>query len=197
MIDRLMWGMLRAIARTLGRGVFPHQFSFLLEIPARRLVLSPRELIRRLGLTRQDRVLEIGSGSGYYSTQIAANCRTLVLLDLQPEMLRKARSRVARAGVQPVGFVSADASRLPFERESFDVVCMVAVFGEVSRRSELILDIHRILKPNGILSISEHLPDPDFTRLSRLTAHVLLSGFELEGCAGPWWSYTASFRKLA
>ena len=192
-----MWKTVKTIARILGRGVFPHQFSFLLELPARRLVLSPRELVRRLRLTRQDRVLEIGSGSGFYSGQIAANCGGLVLLDLQPEMLTKARSRVTSAGVKAVGFVNANASRLPFERASFDVVCMVAVFGEVSRRTELILDIRRTLKPNGILSISEQLPDPDFTRFSKLKAHVLGSGFELEGCAGPSWSYTASFRKLA
>lgn len=191
-----MWRTLRAIVRTLGRGVFPHQFSFLLELPARRLVLSPRELVRRLRLKPQDRVLEIGSGSGYYSARIAADCRELVLLDLQLEMLRKAAARVRQAGVHHVEFVVADASVLPFDRDSFDVVYMVAVFGEVSRPAELIQEIHRILKPDGILSISEHLPDPDFARFSKLSVFVREQGFELDRHAGWSWTYTANFKKL-
>ena len=191
-----MWRTLQAIARTLGRGVFPHQFSFLLELPARQLVLSPRELVRRLRLNPQSRVLEVGSGSGYYSARIAADCRELVLLDLQREMLRKAMSRIRHAGVDRVGFVVADASRLPFDRDSFDVIYMVAVFGEVSRQRELILEMHRILKPDGILSISEHLPDPDFTRFSKLKVFVRDHGFELDRHAGWFWTYTANFKKL-
>ena len=166
-------------------------------MPVRQLVLSPRELARRLQLKGHDRVLEIGSGSGFYSVQIAANCGSVVLLDLQPEMLSKARSRAADAGMHPVGFVSADASRLPFESGSLDVVCMVAVFGEVSHQRELILETHRALKSGGILSISEHLPDPDFTSFSTVAALVQGHGFALERRAGPSWTYTASFKKLA
>ena len=189
-------GGLTAIGRALGRGVFPHQFSFLLELPVRQLVLSPRELIRRLKLKRDDRVLEIGSGSGFYSVQIAANCGGVVLLDLQPEMLIKARSKAAHASMHPVGFVSADASRLPFASNSFDVVCMVSVFGEVSHQQDLILETHRVLKPNGIVSISEHLPDPDFTRFSKVEALVRSHAFALEGRAGQSWAYTANFKRV-
>lgn len=150
-----------AMSSALARGVFPHQFSFLLDLRIRRLVLSPRTLVTRLQLTPQDRVLEIGCGSGAYSSAIASQCRELVLLDLQTEMLGKARNRLDGVGNGRSRLVCADAANLPFGPASFDVICVVAVFGEVSRRTDFVVEAHRVLSGGGRLSISEHLPDPD------------------------------------
>lgn len=185
----------QTIRGVLGRAVFPHQFSFLLELPVRRVLLSPQALVTRLSLSPRDRVLEIGAGSGYYSRAIAARCGELVLLDLQAEMVRKA-ARLGGVGRDRMRFVCADASSLPFGPEVFDVVCMVAAFGEVSRRREMIAEIHRLLKPNGLLSVSEHFPDPDFTRFSKLKTVLCRDGFEFDRRSGPFWAYTATFKKL-
>jgi hypothetical protein len=54
----------------------------------------------------------------------------------------------------------------------------------------------KILKPRGIRSISEHLPDPDFTPFGKLAVLVRRRGFELDRRAGPSWTYTATFKKL-
>ena len=186
---------LPAISRAFGRGVFPHRFSFLLELPARHLLLSPLTLARRLRLDARHRVLEVGAGSGFYSLAIAARSGYLVALDLQPEMLRKVGISARRAEVRRLACVAGDATALPFANESFTTVYMVAVFGEVSDSRALLLEIHRILEGRGTLSISEHLPDPDFTRESRLTPLVESHGFELAGRHGTSWTYTATFRK--
>ena len=45
-----------------GRAVFPAQFAWFLEAPWRRWVLSPQELCRRLPLSPQAIVCEIGGG---------------------------------------------------------------------------------------------------------------------------------------
>lgn len=150
----------------------------------------------RLTLRTGDRVLEIGTGSGFYSSAIAARCDELVLLDVQPQMLQKARVRLVGIARDRTRVVCGDAASLPFSRESFDVACMVAVFGEVSRRAEMVAEIHRILKPDGLLSVSEHLPDPDFTRFSRLKTILCREGFKFDRRFGPFWAYTASFKKV-
>ena len=165
------------ILNALSRGVFPHEFAAFLEFAPRRLLLSPGELLQRTEITAHQRVLEIGAGSGFYSGQIGSATRHLVMVDLQPEMLRKARSR--HPDLQHVPCIAADASCLPFAGRSFDAIIMVTVFGEVKRSDALLCETYRILRADGTLSISEHLPDPDFTRSSRLRKLVESKGFRL------------------
>src|SRR5688500_19607372 len=118
-----MFDTLRAITRSLSRGVFPHQWASLLDAPGRQLLLSPATLASRLPLHAGSRVLEIGAGSGRYSGAVSARCGRLSLLDLQPEMLQKAKARLtARTGLHGV---IANAMTLPFRSESFDVIYMV------------------------------------------------------------------------
>ena len=98
------------LARAFGRGYFPHQFSWLIDNPVRRLLLSPEKFADRLPLTAVSWVLEVGPGSGYFSRELARRVRRgrLVLFDLQPEMLAKARRKLERSGVQNVGYAVGD-----------------------------------------------------------------------------------------
>jgi ubiquinone/menaquinone biosynthesis C-methylase UbiE len=188
---------LHIIRNALGRGVFPHHFAFLLDLPIRRLLLHPAVLARRVGLGGRERVLEIGPGSGVYSLTVAAQCGYLVAVDIQPEMLAKVRSRVARRHGSRVACVAGNAVTLPFINASFRTVFMVTVFGEISNRDGLLMEIRRVLEDQGTLSISEHLPDPDFWTSAALVRVVEPHGFEYTGRHGAWWTYTLTFKKRA
>jgi ubiquinone/menaquinone biosynthesis C-methylase UbiE len=177
---------------------FPHQMSFILELPLRRLLISPSQLADRLKLKEDSMVLEVGCGSGVFSVEVARRVPDghLELFDLQAEMLERARGKIRAAGLgKVVGYTQGDARRLPFPRASFDVAFLVAVLGEVPEPRKCLRALHRILRPGGFLSITEHLPDPDFSRLSTLRALVEGEGFTLEEHFGPPWSYTANFRR--
>ena len=53
----------------------------------------------------------------------------------------------------------------------------------------------RVLKPGGILAVTEFLIDPDYPFISttiRLGEEV---GFVVEAAEGNWWNYTVRFRK--
>ena len=182
--------------RTLGRGIFPHQMAWFLELPWRRLVLSPRLLASRLPLRPDACVLEIGAGSGYYSVEVARRVPDgrMELFDIQPEMLERCRRKVEAAGLANVGYTHGDGASLPFADGRFDVVYMVAVFGEIGDPAGCLEGIRRVLKPGGVLSISEHLPDPDFSPPGALRKAVERHGFMLEKQSGRRWAYTASFR---
>lgn len=188
----------RSVKNTLMRGVFPHEMSFLLELRWRNALLSPRTLAARLPLTAASRVLEVGAGSGFYSAEVARRVSggRLELLDLQPEMLKKARRRLEAEGLSNVGYTAADAGSLPFEEDSFDLLFLVAVLGEMADRGAFLGEAHRVLKPGGVLSVSEHLPDPDFSTCAKVRSLVEKAGFEFTGRHGAWWSYTANFRKV-
>jgi ubiquinone/menaquinone biosynthesis C-methylase UbiE len=177
---------------------FPHQMSFILELPLRRLLISPSQLADRLKLKKDSMVLELGCGSGVFSVEVARRVPDghLELFDLQAEMLERARRKIQAAGLwKVVGYTQGDARRPPFPRASFDVAFLVAVLGEVPEPHKCLRALHQILRPGGLLSITEHLPDPDFSRLSTLRALVEAEGFALEEHFGPPWSYTANFRR--
>jgi ubiquinone/menaquinone biosynthesis C-methylase UbiE len=177
-------------------GIFPHRLAWFLELPWRRLVLTPRALASRLQPRPDAEVLEVGAGSGYYSVEVARRIPRgrLELFDLQPEMLARARARCDDAGLANVGFTPGDGASLPFAGGRFDVVYMVTVFGEIHDPSAALAEVRRVLKPEGMLSISEHLPDPDFTSFPALRGRVEDAGFALEARFGPRWAYTANFR---
>jgi ubiquinone/menaquinone biosynthesis C-methylase UbiE len=186
------------LVRAFGRGHFPHQLSWLIDNPFRRLILHPRRLVDRLPLAESARVLEVGPGSGYLSVELARRVirGRLELLDLQPQMLAKARRKLEAGGFNNIGYTSANASaRLPFPDRHFDVAVLVAVLGEIREQSACLLELHRTLRPGGTLAIHEHIPDPDRITIDRLRPLVESSGFRFARLFGPAWNYTALFER--
>ncbi|WP_025322606.1 class I SAM-dependent methyltransferase [Deferrisoma camini] len=189
--------MVDIVRRFFGKGVYPYQFSLLLGSFLRRLVLSPQKLADRLHLEQDSRVLEIGSGPGYFSVEVARRIPHghLAVLDVQSEMLKRARRRIGTAGLRSVGFTQGDATNLPFGEGSFDVVFLVAVLGEVSDRAACLQGIYRCLRSPGLLSITEQPGDPDFLPLQAVRSLAEEQGFAFVSSCGRGKNYTVNFAK--
>ena len=186
------------LARSLGRGYFPHQLSWLIDYPLRRLLLTLGQLADRLPLSASSNVIEVGPGSGYFSAELARRVPQgrLELLDVQPEMLAKARRKLHSRGYRNVAYTTYDASeRLPFLDESFDVAVMVAVLGEVPDAQSCLHELFRLLRRGGVLAIHEHVPDPDRIPFEELQTLVEACGFRFCQRWGPLWNYTATFER--
>lgn len=184
--------------RILRRGCFPHECSWLIDNPVRRLFVTPEQLAQRLPMVERSRVLEIGPGSGYFSVEFARRVLAgrLELFDLQPEMLAKARRKLEAQGLFTVGYTAGNASaELPFAEAQFDLVILVTVLGEVPDQAACIRSIHRVLRGQGVLAVHEHLPDPDFVSFKKLRSIVETHGFAVAQRWGRWWNYTAIFGK--
>ncbi len=184
--------------RFFKKGVFPHQLSFWLDFPLRRLILSPQKLADRLHLKKSFRVLEIGPGPGYFSVEVARRLPYgyLELLDIQHEMLKKVRHKVVKKGLTNVNLVCGDAVCIPFHNEIFDVVFLVAVFGEISDKKKCLISLYRILKPSGLLSITEQPGDPDFMPIDVVIPLVKKHGFRFIESYGKKKNYTLNFLKI-
>ena len=117
--------------RLAGSGIFPHELAFLLDSPVRKLILSPKKLAERLHLSPSSKVLEIGSGPGYFSIEIARRIADgyIILSDIQVEMLQKSRIKMFRENVKNAYTVNGDATNLPFGNSAFDLVFLVTVLG--------------------------------------------------------------------
>ena len=63
------------------------------------------------------------------------------------------------------------------ERDAFDRAFLVTVLGEVPEPERALREIYESLKPGGILSVTEVLPDPDYLPRGRLRRLVEGAGF--------------------
>ncbi len=182
-----------------GKGVFPPRYAFTLLIPFRNFFLSPKQLIQRLDIREDHYVLEIGPGPGYFSTHIARALKSgrLVLLDIQQEMLDYSKKRLEKRNINNVDYRLTDGDQLNLESNCFDRVVMVSVIGEVDNKAGYLKEIHRILKDDGILSISELAGDPDKISRSEMQSLVSAYGFEENAFFGNKRNYTVNFRKKA
>jgi ubiquinone/menaquinone biosynthesis C-methylase UbiE len=172
-------------ARFHGRGVYPHELAFLLRLPLRDLVFSRSELVRALRLNPNSAVLEIGPGPGFFSPSVARAIPAghLELLDLQLPMLRKARRRIRRAKLSNVHFTCASAIRLPYRDDTFDAAFLVAVLGEVDAPPDCVREVARVLRPGGILSVTELPGDPDAVPRETVDSWSTACGFHVVRCS--------------
>ena len=104
---------------------------------------------RLLGDLTGRRVLEVGCGAAMCARWLRTEGAEVVGLDLSGRMLSNAAEAGARTGVN-VPLVQADAQRLPFAAESFDLAC--SAFGAVpfvADSAAVMGEVARVLRPGG------------------------------------------------
>jgi ubiquinone/menaquinone biosynthesis C-methylase UbiE len=185
--------------RFSGRGTYPHELAVMLLFPLRRIVLSPETLVRHLHLTPTSRVLEVGPGPGFFSIDVAQAIPQgrLELVDIQREMLRKARGRLHRAGVRNTGYTQANGVTLPFRSGAFDVAFLVAVLGEIPDPKACLTSIVDVLRPGGLLLVAELPGDPDAVTEEPLRTLTQGTGFTFVDSLRVSRGFLASFRREA
>ncbi len=100
--------------------------------------------------------------------------------------------------INNVEVVQGDAQKLSFSPESFDMVFLAAVVGEVPDMQAFFHECVRVLKPGGILAVTEQISDPDFHMPGFVRKLAITVGLQDSGyIGGPWWNYTARYRKPA
>lgn len=104
------------------------------------------------------RVLDLGSGAGTDSlvaAQMVGPEGTVTGVDMTPEMLAKARDAAAEMGATNVEFVEAEAERLPFADESFDIVISNGVIDLVPDKDAVFSELFRVLARGGRIQIAD------------------------------------------
>ena len=86
--------------------------------------ISPQLLwvVEHLRLQLDFAVLDVAAGSGLLSRAIAPYVKSVVALDITPEMLAQGRNEAGREGLTNIGFEQGTAEALPYAGNSFDMV---------------------------------------------------------------------------
>lgn len=197
----VFYQLILRLARRYWKFPAPSFIGKFLDSKQRKVMQPPEKIISRSGIDRGMTVLEIGCGSGAFTTDVAraiGNKGILSALDIEIKMLKQVASklnRIENKDIKNVKLVQASAYALPFSKESFDIVYMVAVFQEIPNKEKALKEINRVLKNNGILSISEFIVDPDYPLKSTTIKMVQRIGFNLDIVSGNFFNYTITFRK--
>ncbi|MGE4425981.1 MAG: class I SAM-dependent methyltransferase [Solirubrobacteraceae bacterium] len=103
-------------------------------------------------LPRFERSLEIGAGTGYITLHLlrAGVVGRATATDISPGMVDALRGNAERLGLEVVARV-ADAERLPFDDETFDLVCGHAVLHHIPDLDRAFAELHRVLRPGGVI----------------------------------------------
>ncbi len=173
----------------------PYALAWLVDNPIRRRYVG--RVLDRVGIRPGERVLELGSGPGAFTVEAARRTEpggTLVAVDIQPKMIAAVERKVREAGLTNVETHVAGAYELPLDDESIDRAFLVTVLPEIPDRQRALAELRRVLKPGGVLSITEEFPDPDYPLARTTIRWAEEAGFELAERHGNWWIYTLNFR---
>jgi ubiquinone/menaquinone biosynthesis C-methylase UbiE len=103
------------------------------------------------------RLLDTGCGPGSITLGLAEAVAPgeVVGIDVSASAIEHARTLASGRGVTNVGFEVADVCDLPFEDTSFDAGFMHAVLQHLPDPLRAVRDIHRVLRPGGVLGLAD------------------------------------------
>jgi len=117
-------------------------------------------------------------------------------LDIQAGMIRRLRDNAARTGTDNLIGVVGDVATMSLPGP-FDIIFIALALGEIPDRVGTLRRCLQLLRPGGVLSITEMLPDPHF--VPKRTARELAehAGFQHLATHGSPLSFTANFVRPA
>ncbi len=141
--------------------------------------LHPGRLVARdqMGIRQNDRILEVGVGTGINTSLYPSNCH-VTGIDLSASMLDKARERVSTQGLSNVRLLEMDAANLTFADDGFDIVYAPYLVSVVPDPVQVVREMRRVCRPGGKIIILNHFrsANPILSRIERaispFTVHI-------------------------
>jgi SAM-dependent methyltransferase len=116
---------------------------------------------RRLGVTRGERLLDLGCGGGRHAFGAVRLGAKVVALDADGGELTQVRDTIGAmldAGeidaVDEAGAVQGDALRLPFPDAAFDRVIAAEVLEHIPDDAAAMCELARVLRPGGTMAVT-------------------------------------------
>lgn len=135
------------------------------------------ELQRKLPADRELKILDIGTGTGFFAFLLAEMGHRVTGIDLTPGMIAEARRIAKGLGRDHVDFYVMDAEKPDFPDGSFDVIVTRKLTWTLPHLPETYARWHRLLKPDGMMINfdADYCREKEAEKLPENHAHMSVS----------------------
>jgi ubiquinone/menaquinone biosynthesis C-methylase UbiE len=120
--------------------------------------LPRKNILRELDIKPGFHILDYGCGPGSYSivaARLVGSTGKVYALDVHPLAIQRVGSAASRKGLTNIETIQSDCAT-GLEDESIDVVFLYDILHHLSEPDAVLGELHRVLKPSGILSCNDH-----------------------------------------
>ena len=115
--------------------------------------------------------LDIGCGAGYLVHYLARQLNGIMIgIDVSKDLVQYAKSKAHLSGIDNIEYILCDIARLPFKRDSFDLVVCTSVLEHINDLESVIKDIKLSMSKKGVLIAGYPIETRLFISLLRLLA---------------------------
>lgn len=120
------------------------------------LFRDPYKVLNAAGVKPGQKILEIGCGPGFFTiptAKIVGEKGSVYALDINPLAVKRVQQKIDKGGVTNVKTILADAAETGLPDQSFDLIFLFGFRYSVGDLEKILTELHRLLKPGGILSV--------------------------------------------
>jgi ubiquinone/menaquinone biosynthesis C-methylase UbiE len=137
--------------------------------------VRPRmNILKEAGIKQGFHVLDYGCGPGSYVKGVAelvGKSGRIFALDINPLAIQTVKRIAQRNHLTNVETILSDC-KTGLTDDSVDIVLLYDTFHDLTNSNEVLKELHRVLKPDGIMSFNDHHMEEDEI-LSKLTGNGL------------------------
>ena len=153
----------REISKVMG-----HLGASWLERNTREKEENSKLLVKNLNLNKEMVVADIGAGTGYYTSRMAKLSKLVYAVEIQQEMLILNKKNMLKNGIENVEHVLCNVKDPKLPLNSIDLAIFVDVYHELEYPFEVITNLKKYLKPNGVIVLVEFRMEDKFLNIKKL-----------------------------
>lgn len=124
----------------------------------RDLLAPPKSILSEVDIKPGFHVLDYGCGPGSYSmvaAELVGQSGKVYAVDINPIALQRVQKIASKKGLRNIETIQTDCAT-GLENGRIDVVLLYDTYHDLTNPDGVLDELHRILKPNSILSFSDH-----------------------------------------
>lgn len=124
----------------------------------RDIFLPRKNILAEVGIKSGFSILDYGCGSGSYTipaAQLVGESGKVYSLDIHPLAVQQVQKVVAKKRLTNIETILSDCATA-LSDESIDIVLLYDTLHGLSEPDKVLAELHRVLKPNGFLSVNDH-----------------------------------------